>query len=77
MTCVVCRNGQTRAGFTTVTLEKNGAALVVRKVPAQICENCGEAYVGAETTRQLLRSVDESLRPGVEVDIREFAATPS
>lgn len=76
MRCVVCKRGETREGQTTVTLERNGAALVVRKVPAQICENCGEAYVEAEVTRRLLAAAREALRAGVEVDIREFAATP-
>jgi hypothetical protein len=52
------------------------AALVVRKVPAQICDNCGEAYVSAEVTRTLLQSAREALRAGVEVDIREFVANP-
>jgi YgiT-type zinc finger domain-containing protein len=76
MKCVVCKLGETRPGFTTVTLEREGAALVVRKVPAQICDNCGEAYVSAEVTRSLLQSAREALRAGVEVDIREFVATP-
>jgi YgiT-type zinc finger domain-containing protein len=76
MKCVVCKMGETRPGFTTVTLEREGAALVVRKVPAQVCDNCGEAYVSAEVTRSLLQSAREALRAGVEVDIREFVATP-
>jgi YgiT-type zinc finger domain-containing protein len=76
MKCVVCKMGETRPGFTTVTLEREGAALVVRKVPAQVCDNCGEAYVSAEVTRSLLQSAREALRTGVEVDIREFVATP-
>ena len=76
MKCVVCKLGETRPGFTTVTLEREGAALVVRKVPAQVCDNCGEAYVSAEVTRSLLQSAREALRAGVEVDIREFVATP-
>lgn len=77
MKCVVCKLGETRPGFTTVTLERAGAALVVRKVPAQVCENCGEAYVSAEVTRSLLQSARQALRPGVEVDIREFVPTPA
>lgn len=68
--------GRNPRGHTTVTLERDGAALVVRKVPAQVCDNCGEAYVSAEVTRRLLQSAREALRAGVEVDIREFAATP-
>jgi YgiT-type zinc finger domain-containing protein len=72
MKCVVCKLGETREGHTTVTLEHNGAALVVRKVPALVCDNCAEAYVSAEVTRKLLQSAREALRDGVEVDIREF-----
>lgn len=75
MKCVVCKRGETHEGQTTVTLEREGAALVVRKVPAQVCENCGEAYVDSAVTRRLLAAAREALRAGVEVDIREFAAT--
>lgn len=77
MNCVVCKRGETQPGTTTVTLEREGAALVVRKVPAQICGNCGEAYVEAEVTRKLLQSAREALRAGVEVEVREFAVTPA
>ena len=73
--CVVCKHGDTAPGRTTVTLEKNGGALVVRNVPAEICGNCGEAYVSAEVTRGLLATAGQTLRVGVEIDIREFAAT--
>lgn len=56
MKCVVCKHGQTQPGHTTVILERDGGALVIRKVPAEVCENCGEAYVSAEVTRNLLES---------------------
>jgi len=74
MKCVICKHGETRAGKTTVTLERGGAALVVKGVPARICDNCGEAYVDEEITRQLLRATEEALKAGVQVDVREFAA---
>jgi YgiT-type zinc finger domain-containing protein len=75
MKCVICKRGETRDGTTTVTLEGSGATLVIKSVPAQICDNCGEAYVDEATTRQLLGIADEALRTGVQVDVREFAAT--
>ena len=74
MKCVVCKHGETRPGHTTVTLEKGGATLVIRKVPAEVCENCGEAYVSVEVTRSLLENARQTLRGRVEVDIREFDA---
>lgn len=77
MKCVICKHGETRSGKTTVTLERGGATLVVKSVPARICDNCGEAYVDEEITRQLLDTAEETLRAGVQVDVREFAAPTS
>lgn len=75
MKCVICKHGEIRPGRTTVTLEHGGATLVIKGVPARICDNCGEAYVDEEITRQLLGIAEEALRAGVQVDVREFAAT--
>jgi YgiT-type zinc finger domain-containing protein len=75
MKCVICKHGETRAGKTTVTLERGGTTLVVKGVPAPICDNCGEAYVDEQIARQLLATTDEALRTGVQVDVREFGAT--
>jgi YgiT-type zinc finger domain-containing protein len=75
--CVICKRGETRAGKTTVTLERAGTTLVVKNVPAKICDNCGEAYVDQEITHQLLKTADEAFRAGVQVDVREFTAAIS
>jgi hypothetical protein len=47
--------------------------LVFKAVPAEVCANCGEAYVDEVTTRRLLREAEEAAHSGVQVDIREFA----
>jgi YgiT-type zinc finger domain-containing protein len=73
MKCVICKHGETRPGKTTVTLERGGSTLVIKGVPARICDNCGEAYVDEEITRQLLATTEEALRVGVQVDVREFS----
>ncbi|MBZ0292952.1 MAG: type II toxin-antitoxin system MqsA family antitoxin [Anaerolineae bacterium] len=72
MKCVICKHGETRPGMVTVTLERNGSTLVFKNVPAQVCENCGEAYVDEATTEQLLRSAEAAVTAGVQVEIREF-----
>jgi len=74
MTCVVCKTGETRAGATTVTLERAGMTLIFKGVPAEVCSNCGEAYVDQATTRRLLGVADEAANSGVQVHISEFAA---
>ena len=75
MTCVVCKIGETHGGKTTVTLERAGMTLVFKGVPAQVCRNCGEAYVDQAITRRLLRDAEKAAGSGVQVDIRKFAGT--
>jgi len=70
--CVICRQGETRAGKTTVTLERDGMTLVFKEVPAQVCANCAEAYVDDTISAALLKAAEAAARCGVQVDIREF-----
>jgi YgiT-type zinc finger domain-containing protein len=74
MQCVICKHGELHTGTTTVTLERDNVTLVFKDVPARVCENCGEAYVDAMVTRQLLNEADDAVNAGVEVDIRHFKA---
>ena len=74
MTCVICKQGITKAGRATITLERGGTTVVIKGVPAEVCANCGEEYAGEETTARLLRMVEEAAREGVQVDIREYIA---
>ena len=53
---------------------RGATMLVFKKVSADVCENCGEAYLDAETTRHLLHIVEEAARVGVQVDVRSYAA---
>jgi len=72
MKCVICKQGDTRPGETTITLERHGSTLVFKKVPARICANCGEAYLEDSISAQLLQTAEEAARSGVLVDVREF-----
>ena len=73
MNCMICRVGQTKSGSTTITLERNKTTLVVKNAPAEICENCGEAYIDEQVTVQLLASAEELYLNGTLIDVREFA----
>ncbi len=75
MKCVICKEGDTRPGETTITLERHEATLVFKKVPARICANCGEAYLEDSISAQLLQTAEEAARSGVLVDVREFTTT--
>lgn len=77
MKCVVCKVGMTRPGTTTVVLERGNMTLVSKGVPAEVCENCGEAYLSAEVSQRLIDNAENAIRSGVEVEVREFVSTPA
>ena len=74
MKCVICMRGETTPGQTTVTLEREGLTLVFRNVPAEVCRNCGEAYVHEATSRELLRRGEDATKAGIVADVREYRA---
>ncbi len=71
---MICKLGETESGKVTVTLERGGTTLVIKGVPASVCENCGEEYVDEETTARLLRVAEETALEGVQVDVRQYRA---
>ncbi len=74
MRCVICKNGETRCGKATVTLEREGTTLIIKGVPAEVCDNCGEEYVDEATTARLLKTAEQAAEAGVQVDIRQYVA---
>lgn len=74
MKCVICKQGETRPGRITVTLQRTGTTVVIKEVPGEICENCGEHYLDAETSERTLKLAEESVRHGAEIEVLRFAA---
>jgi YgiT-type zinc finger domain-containing protein len=74
MTCPLCRHGELQAGTADKALTLGEATLVVKGVPATICDNCGERYFDAEITQALLDFAREAVAAGVVVDVRQYVA---
>ena len=47
--------------------------MVVRHVPAEVCENCGEEFIDEATAAAALDHAETAARDGVTVEIREYA----
>lgn len=72
MKCLICKQAETVPGETTVTLERGELTLVIKHVPAQVCPNCGEAYVDEAVGAELLRTAEQMARAGAQVDVRRY-----
>lgn len=75
MKCIVCKQAETQAGTTTVTLERQGATFVFKDVPALVCPNCGEDYVDDAVAGALLQSAEGMAAAGTQVNIRRYPVT--
>ena len=74
MTCVICKHGDTQPGTTRIAVERGPTVLVVRGVPAEVCDNCGEAYLSADAVDRLQQMLTVAAQGGVQVEVREYIA---
>lgn len=74
MKCLVCKQGETKPGEVTVTLQREGTTVIIKGVPADVCENCGEYYLSEAVAEQVLERAEQAAERGTEVEIRRYAA---
>jgi len=72
--CVICKHGERKPGTATVTFSESGSTIVFERVPAEVCDNCGEEYVDEDTAERLLEEAERAARSGVRVTVRDYAA---
>jgi YgiT-type zinc finger domain-containing protein len=72
MKCAICKHGETTTGFTTIVLEKGETTLIFKKVPAQICDNCGEEYISSKTNQEILKKAKHEINKGIALELLNF-----
>lgn len=71
--CAIC-GGRCLLGTTTSTTDFGDALIVVRGLPAQVCQQCGEAWLEHAAAAELDRIVSQARARGVPVEIVTMAA---
>jgi YgiT-type zinc finger domain-containing protein len=51
--CIVCEGGKTVAATRPKAVDRGGRVAVIRDVPVEVCDNCGEVYIDAAVAKQL------------------------
>lgn len=74
MKCAICRNGNTHPGQTSVFLQRGNAIVIIKGVPADICDNCGEYYLDDNVATETLRHADDAIQKGTEIEVIRYAA---
>ncbi|MCP6762056.1 MAG: type II toxin-antitoxin system MqsA family antitoxin [Fischerella sp. CENA71] len=60
--------------MVTVTLERDNTIIILKGVPAEVCDNCGEYYLNSSVTEQILKRAEDAVNKGAEVEILRYAA---
>lgn len=73
-TCPICKHGEIAPGFTTIAIQRGEATIIIKGVPASICDNCEEYHLSEEVALKVYAVADAAVRSGAEVEILRFAA---
>lgn len=71
MQCMYCPEGTYMEGTKTMTLERGGATLVVKNVPAYVCKYCGDAIFADDVSKWFDVAMDAAVAAG-GTTVREF-----
>ena len=52
--CPSCKQGTLEPGTTTATFDADGTTVVIRNVPAEVCDACGAGSFDPATSERLL-----------------------
>ena len=74
MKCIIGKYEQTHPGLMTVSLERGESIVIIKKVPAEICSNCGEYYLSSAISEQILQKAEVAVNNGAEVEVIRYAA---
>jgi YgiT-type zinc finger domain-containing protein len=74
MNCAICKTGQITYAAAIVTLQRGETIVVIKNVPADVCDNCGEYYLSEEMAERVLELGESAVKKGVEVEVMRWAA---
>jgi len=70
--CPLCA-GTKRNGTTTFTADLEFGVVVVRKVPAMVCSQCGADWIDDRVAKQLEEIVGDARKKRLQVEVTSFS----
>lgn len=71
--CPLCE-GKIVPGTTTVTVDYESGVVVMRHVPADVCDQCGEAWLNDNIAEQLEENVQSARSQSKQIAVIDMAA---
>lgn len=70
--CPVCHGGRKQPGRTTFTVELGFGVVVVRDVPAQVCDLCGTDWLEDPVAEKLEQIVEQARQKHSVVEVANW-----
>jgi len=70
--CRQCPEGTYEKGAVTETLERDDTIVVVKGVPALVCDVCGNSLLAAEEVDRLQALLERAEAEGIELESRRY-----
>jgi len=74
MNCTTCKNGWMEEGCVTVTLQRDQSVIVIKNVPALVCENCGDYTLDEAVTSRIMDVAEQAVSNNAEIEVLQYAA---
>ena len=75
MICLICRQAEIVEGFTPIHFERGEMHLLIKHVPARVCQQCGEVWLEAEVGQLIERVIQQNPRPKRYHQVPVFSLT--
>jgi len=73
MTCPICNRAQTVHGVTTLVFQKDSFTIIVKDVPAEICNHCDESFLFENVSKKVIELTRNGKADGTAVKMFHYA----
>lgn len=71
--CMFCKCDTVKESTTTHVVNYNGCVIVIKNVPCEECEQCGEKFYTDEVAEQLEKMVDSAKKLMQEISVIDYS----
>lgn len=71
MNCIVCKGELTKKDINHI-VDIDGHIIIIKNVPAEVCEQCGESFFENQVALTLEKIVDEIVSNKAEITIVNY-----
>lgn len=71
--CMFCKCNSVKSSLTTHTVDYNGAIIVIKNVPCEECEQCGEKCYTDDVAEKIEKLVDDAKQRIFELVVFDYS----